>query len=167
MTIEVPTTSGATEPFVIAAGEVRGGPLTRPWGTRVRGADTGGLVAIGEADMPPLSAGPPLHVHSREDEAALVLEGVLTVHLGTQRIEVREGGIAWLPRGVPHTFANLTSTRVRAIGLILPGGLDEMFAERDAYLRTHGTPDVAWLEDQNARYGLTTLGPPIEVPASR
>lgn len=88
---------------------------------------TGGLVTIGEADIPPRTSGPPLHVHSKEDEAYLVLEGILTVRVGDERFAVPAGGLAWLPRGIPHTFANLTDQRVRANGPILPAGLEDMF----------------------------------------
>ncbi|MDP9356513.1 MAG: cupin domain-containing protein [Chloroflexota bacterium] len=40
---------------------------------------------------------------------------MLTVVLGDERFEVPAGGIAWLPRGVPHTFANLTADPVHVV----------------------------------------------------
>jgi hypothetical protein len=49
--------------FVLAPGEVRG-PPGEGWSTRLAGVDTGGLVTIGEADLPPMSSGPSLHVHT-------------------------------------------------------------------------------------------------------
>ena len=155
---------GEAEGFVLAPGQGTGGPLRGPWATRVSGVDTNGLISIGEADMPPRSPGPGLHVHSHEDEVSLVTEGVLTVQLGHKRFEVPAGGIVWLPRGVPHTFANLSDSRVRATGLILPAGLEQMFLERDAYLNSvEGPPDPKWIAELNARYGVSSAGPPIEV----
>ncbi len=73
-----PSLNGRTDPFVLGPDESRG-VGGGPWRTRVRGADTGGLLIIGDAEMPPMSAGPSLHVHSREDEASYVVAGVLTV----------------------------------------------------------------------------------------
>jgi quercetin dioxygenase-like cupin family protein len=153
--------------FVLMPGETRSGPSGGTWSTRLSGVDTGRLLTIGEADMAPMSAGPPLHVHANEDEASLVVEGVLTVQLGGERYDVPAGGIAWLARGVPHTFANLTAERVRVFGVIAPAGLEEMFEAINAYvLASGGRPDPARIMEINERYGVTALGPPIEVPAA-
>ena len=48
--------------------------------------------------------GVPVHVHQREDEIFLVLDGALTVWAGDQRQELADGAVAVLPRGVPHTY---------------------------------------------------------------
>lgn len=150
--------------FVLKPGESRGGPSGGAWSTRVTGADTGRLLTIGEAHLPPLSAGPSLHLHANEDEVSLVVEGVLTVQLGDERFEVRAGGIAWLARGVPHTFANLTTEPVRAIGLITPAGLEGMFEEIGTYVQTMGgKPDPSRIAEINAQYGVKEIGPPIDV----
>jgi mannose-6-phosphate isomerase-like protein (cupin superfamily) len=165
VSVDTTRVEDATKAFVLPPGQGTAGPVRGPWATRVRGSDTNGLVSIGEADMPPRTSGPALHVHSREDEVTLVVEGVMTVQLGTERFEVPAGGIAWLPRGIPHAFANLSDGRVKAIGLIVPAGLERMFAEREAYLASlDGPPDPAWFAEQNARYGVASAGPPIEVP---
>jgi mannose-6-phosphate isomerase-like protein (cupin superfamily) len=156
---------GGTEPFVLGPEESRG-TGSGPWRTRVVGADTGGLLAVGDARMPPMSAGPSLHVHTNEDEASYVVEGVLTVVLGDERFDVPAGGIAWLPRGVPHTFANLTAEPVRVVGMIVPAGLEGMFAEYAAYFGAlQGSPDTAALDEIGRRHGITVVGPPIAVPA--
>jgi len=47
--------------------------------------------------------GVPVHVHQREDEIFLLLNGALTVWAGDQRRELSGGGVAVLPKGVPHT----------------------------------------------------------------
>ena len=156
----------STEAFVLAPGECRSGPARGGWVTRVGGADTHGLVAIGEAHMPPRSPGPSLHVHTNEDEVGLVVEGVLTVQLGDARHEVLAGGIAWLPRGVPHAFANLSDNVTHVVGLIVPSGLEGMFAEQAEYFSSlQGPPDPARLAEIAARYGVTMLGQAIPIPA--
>jgi quercetin dioxygenase-like cupin family protein len=48
--------------------------------------------------------GAPVHLHSREDEAVLLLSGAATVWSGDERYEVASGGVAFLPRGVPHSI---------------------------------------------------------------
>ena len=161
-----PSNGSGTEPFVLGPDESRG-PGGGPWRTRVVGADTGGLLVIGEARMPPMSAGPSLHVHTREDEASYVVEGVLTVVLGDERFEVPAGGVAWLLRGVPHTFANLTDEPVHVVGMTVPAGLEGMFAEQGAYLASlRGEPDPAAIAAIGARYGVTVVGPPVMIPTA-
>ena len=156
---------GRTEPFVLGSQESRG-PSGGPWRTRVIGADTGGLLVIGEARLPPMSAGPSLHVHTREDEASFVVAGVLTVVLGDERFDVPAGGVAWLPRGVPHTFANLTNDPVHVVGMVVPAGLEAMFAEQAAYFGSlQGPPDPDALAAILRRYGVTVVGPPVAIPA--
>jgi mannose-6-phosphate isomerase-like protein (cupin superfamily) len=150
------------EGFVLQPGQRRSGPANEGWITRVTGVDTGGLVTIGEAVIPPRTSGPSLHVHSREDEVYLVRHGVLTVQLGDEWFEVPADGLAWLPRGIPHAFANLADEPVRLNGLILPAGLERMFAElADEMSGVAGPPDASRIGEIEARYGMRTVGPPI------
>ncbi len=74
-----------------------------PWLTLARGDRTAGQVAFGEAVLSPQSSGPGLHVHTREDEAIYIIEGVLTVHQGGKTHEAGAGTLVWLPRNEPHT----------------------------------------------------------------
>ena len=100
-----------------------------------------------------------------EDEASFVIEGVLTVVLGTEQFDVPAGGVAWLPRGVPHTFANLTREPVRVLGMIVPGDLEAMFVEQSAYFRSlQGPPDPGVVDEIGQRYGVTVVGPPVAMP---
>jgi mannose-6-phosphate isomerase-like protein (cupin superfamily) len=131
-----------------------------PWQVLAGGDRTDGQVVFGEAEIAPRSSGPGLHVHTREDEAVYVFEGVLTVRVGQETFEAAAGTLVWLPRGEPHTFANLSEHRVRAFGVITPAGLEGMFRETEAYLASlAGPPDPQELSEIGARYGVTALGP--------
>jgi uncharacterized cupin superfamily protein len=61
------------------------------------GERTGGIASFGEAHLPPHTAGPGLHVHSREDEAIFVIGGTLTLVVGERRFDAGPGTLAWLP----------------------------------------------------------------------
>src|SRR6202790_2200759 len=61
------------------------------------GDDTNGKYAMWEAIVPP-GGGPPLHVHSREEEAFNILEGEITFHIGEERIVATAGMFATMPR---------------------------------------------------------------------
>jgi mannose-6-phosphate isomerase-like protein (cupin superfamily) len=49
--------------------------------------------------FPPHTAGPNLHVHTREDEASYIISGVLTVVVGDRTFEAGPETLVWLPRG--------------------------------------------------------------------
>ena len=47
-------------------------------------------------------AAAPLHVHHREDETFLILEGEATVTVGDLEVEAWAGDLEIGPRGLPH-----------------------------------------------------------------
>lgn len=131
-----------------------------PWEVLAGGTRTDGQVAFGEARLPPRGPAPGLHVHSREDEAAYIIAGVMTFQVGDDRFEAGPGTLVWLPRDVPHAFANLGDEEVRAFGVITPAGLEGMFEEQAAYFAgLSGPPDEATLAEIAGRYGVRPLGP--------
>ena len=85
---------------------------SRPWRVITDGSRTSGI-GFGDARISPGAPGPGRHVHTHEDEAIYVISGVLTVEVGDQRYEAGPESLVWLPRGVPHIFANLGEEEVR------------------------------------------------------
>jgi quercetin dioxygenase-like cupin family protein len=53
----------------------------------------------------------PVHVHVSEDEVIVLLQGSGIFWVGEQRYELSEGGVAFLPRNIPHAY-RLTSETV-------------------------------------------------------
>jgi len=114
---------------------------------------------------------PPLHVHAREDETYLVLEGELIFQRGVERIAAGPGSAVHLPRGLQHGFAVL-SELARVILLVTPGGLEHGFAnlavptELDIPLPPTGPPSDEEAEALAAAFadsGVTFVGPPLPV----
>jgi hypothetical protein len=92
-----------------------------------------------------------------------VIAGVMTFVVGDRRFEAGAGELVWLPREIPHTFANLGDEPTWAFGTTTPAGLEGMFAEQTEYFASlQGPPDPATIADIGARYGVTALGPPLE-----
>ncbi len=145
-------------PFLVKAPVER----TTPWRVVVDGPRSNGM-ALGDAVIPPRTAGPSRHVHTREDEAVYVIEGVLTAEVGRQRFEIATGDFLWMPRGLPHTFANLTQDPVRVVGLIHPSGFEQFFSDLADYLATtDGQPDPDAILHLNEQYGVHPAeGPPM------
>ena len=152
--------------FILAPGEKHpdAPPLDRPF-FRFASGQTGGLATLAEVQLPPLTAGPDLHVHTREDELFFVLDGVMTVQVGDRLQEIAAGGLAWGARGTPHAFANRAQDPLRIMILWIPGGAEGLFLDMSEYLQTAGAaPDPQVVADLQARYGATHVGPPIPIP---
>lgn len=148
-----------TGPFVIESPTDR----DRPWRILAGGDRTGGAVTFGAADLPPRSPGPRRHMHTREDEVVYVISGVLSFCIGDRRFDAGPQTLVWMPRRVPHVFANLSDEPVRGFGVITPSGLEGLFAEQEAYFATlTGEPDMAAMDALLARYGVQPVeGPPL------
>ena len=101
---------------------------------------TGGAVSAVLGHLDP-GAGPPDHVHFKQDEMFYVLEGTFEFAIGDQIATAGPGTLIFVPRTVVHRFRNVGTTRARLLEWSLPGGLDHYFsgisdlAARDAFIR--------------------------------
>jgi mannose-6-phosphate isomerase-like protein (cupin superfamily) len=153
-------------PFILAPGEQHPAApqLERPF-FRFASGQTDGLLALAEVQLPPLRAGPNLHVHANEDELFFVLDGVMTMQVGDQLHEIAAGGLAWGARATPHAFANRAKDPLRIMITWIPGGAEGLFQEMREYLQTvDGPPDPQVVAELRARYGCTHVGPQIPIP---
>jgi quercetin dioxygenase-like cupin family protein len=103
------------------------------------GEETDGKYAMWEAMVPP-GGGPPPHVHSREEEAFLVLDGEITFTAGDQRIVATAGTFVNKPVGSLHSFKNASNQTARMIISVAPAGLEQMFFEVGQPMRPGETP---------------------------
>jgi quercetin dioxygenase-like cupin family protein len=103
-------------------------------------------------------SGPPLHVHAEQHDTFYVLEGVLTVQIGDELVELGPGDFASVPPGVAHTFDNLREGQpaVKVLNVMTPGGLDAFFVE----LKKRGGDRDAFAAAA-ASSGVTIVGAPI------
>ena len=105
------------------------------------GADTNGQYALWEALVPP-GGGPPPHVHSREEEGFLILDGEITFIIDGKRVVAKAGTFANMPVGTPHSFRNETDRPARMLITVAPAGLEDMFFEVGVPL-AEGATDAA------------------------
>jgi len=130
---------------------------------KARAADTGGALGLVEGTFYHEGYGPPLHVHSREDEAMYVLEGEIRFRVGDDEFVAGPGTWVWQPRGVPHAFS-VASESARALCVWTPGGLEGMFAEGGVPSRGEAGPpqqeyDVEAAAALAESYGFEVVGP--------
>jgi quercetin dioxygenase-like cupin family protein len=105
----------------------------------------------------------PLHVHQREDEQAVVLEGRVTFWVDDRVHHLCAGETVALPRGVPHAH-RVTSSSARILTVASPGGFERLFTE----LGVPATPDtpppprpnVTARTELLAQLGVKAVGPP-------
>ena len=129
------------------------------------GKDTDGKYAMWEAIVPP-GGGPPPHVHSREEEGFVVLEGEITFQVGDKRIVAMAGTFANIPVGTPHSFKNESDRPAKMIITVAPAGLEQMFFEVSAPLEQGATTapkpstsDFEKLLNTAPKYGIEILFP--------
>lgn len=145
------------------AGAVLHGPDGSTTIPKLSPRDTGDALSVDDYFLPP-GGGPPLHVHQREDETFFVLEGTVTFWVDGQRVEAAPGAVVFGPRGVPHTFRNLSNVRARMLLLVTPPSNFAAFYAKMGAPRPDGSaPDPAEIIDRIRRlspeHGIEVLGP--------
>lgn len=115
--------------------------------------DTGGQFCLIDNITPP-GGGPPMHLHTREDEAFYVLEGTVEVTVQDTVHTLTPGCYAFGPRGIPHRFQNVGDTPSRMLVFITPGGFEEFFRECAEQIGQN-PPDVALLTQLGAAVGMS------------
>lgn len=113
--------------------------------------------------------GPPPHLHTREDEFFVVLEGRVRFIAGATETDQGPGALAFLPRNRAHTFEPLNGQVRMLIGL-LPGGLETFFKAFSTPAGNLGLepepvtmPDMEQFIEAGADYGLEFLPPGASV----
>ncbi len=131
-------------------------------GVKLTAAQTGGRVGMWVWDAL-RGAAAPMHVHHREDESFLVVEGQARLFVGDQRIDARAGDCVVLRREVPHAYL-ITSETARLIGIASPGGFEAFFTELGAPVvagaQPAEPPDADLMARTAADHGVEILGPP-------
>ena len=121
---------------------------------RVPSAQTMGAYSMIEIVADP-GNGVPLHIHNREEEHFLVLEGTLDIANGDRRWDAPAGTSVTVRRGVPHAWCNPLETPLRMLVIFSPGQIDGLFRA------TAGVDDVDKITAIAARYGTKLVGPPL------
>ena len=137
--------------------------MATPSGPRVllRSEESDGQVSVIETRPSP-GFGPNLHTHDF-DESFYVLEGELTFQLREELVSAVPGDLVFAPRGVPHTFANLSDTPARQLIVCTPAGFERYFARMAAEREGVEPPDWALQPVPE----VTRVGPAIDPSRAR
>ncbi|OBJ69085.1 cupin domain-containing protein [Mycobacterium sp. 1274756.6] len=106
---------------------------------------------------------PPLHMHTREDETWVVLDGEVKFWTGGQNLAACDtgvlgsGGVAYGPRLVPHTFQSQTPT-AEVLIITTPGFFEDHMLAIGTTAQSKYTNTV----EEIAKFGVTVLDrPPV------
>jgi quercetin dioxygenase-like cupin family protein len=125
-------------------------------------AATNGQLGVGRFRVSKGEA-PPYHKHLREDEVFMLIKGTALLWCDDQEMQLSEGGIAFLPREVPHSY-RITSTEADLLMMCTPGGFEGMFLQAGKTVTSPRTPNSQPEPDAMikaaADFGQVVLGPP-------
>jgi quercetin dioxygenase-like cupin family protein len=108
-------------------------------------------------------AAAPLHVHRREDEQFIVLDGTARFVIAEEQIDAGPGDLVILPRDVPHSYL-VTSPTARLLGSVTPGGFEAFFSRAGTPVAP-GEPEAPppamdVMAAAGADLGIEIVGPP-------
>jgi mannose-6-phosphate isomerase-like protein (cupin superfamily) len=122
---------------------------------RIPSESTGGAFALMEEGEPMVDT--PAHVHQHEDELFYVLEGEHVYQVGDKEFRLGPGGLAFAPRGVPHSQRRVVPGVGRQLVLVSPGGFEGFFRDL-ATAHEAGSLGPEAYAAASERYGITWLG---------
>jgi mannose-6-phosphate isomerase-like protein (cupin superfamily) len=107
--------------------------ITNPIGGRMivklRDADSGGAYSVHDNVIPAGSQGPRPHIHRHHDEVFYVLEGEISVQIGSRQVSAPAGSFVIVPRGEAHRPSNPWGEPAHVLLFFSPAGMDSFFEE--------------------------------------
>ncbi|MBL7833081.1 MAG: cupin domain-containing protein [Cyclobacteriaceae bacterium] len=149
--------------FVVKANESRfnestllfGG--TSPNDIKVSGKDTAGNLTVFEYSGN-VKGGPPLHIHENQDEIFFILSGEYTFKVGEELHHLTAGDTIFLPRKVPHCFAQ-TTDKGKMLFMFQPSGKMEDYFRKLATFKGMPTPEEG--AKLFSDHEMKIVGPPL------
>ena len=127
---------------------------------------TDGKLSVFRATMPE-GFSPPRHIHTREDEVFLVVDGDVCFDLDGDRRFAGPGTTVYMPRGVPHTF-RIQSPVSTMLGIMVPGAFEQLFRDLSVPADERALPepgtvpfDLSAVMAEQIRLGTEVVGPPM------
>jgi quercetin dioxygenase-like cupin family protein len=124
------------------------------------GGQTAGSLAVISAEIPP-GVGPSPHIHRKDDELFLVVEGSMSYFSNEAWTLVRPGGAVYLPRNSLHTYRNDGDAPSRHWIITTPSGFENFLPRRPRRPARPGELDMGRIIEISANHGIElVLGNP-------
>jgi len=159
--------SMAEKGFKVDAGESRNGEHYKMKGVtsntldiKISTADTDGDLAVFEQIGQTPKGGPPLHIHTKQDEWFYVLEGEYLFQVGEAKFQLKTGDTIFLPRNLQHAFAQITE-KARVIVSYLPAGkMEDFFKVTNAWTTPPSQEEIKRVFED---HDMHVVGPPLSI----
>jgi len=159
--------SRAEKGFKVDAGESRNGEHYKMKGVtsntldiKISTADTDGDLAVFEQIGQTPKGGPPLHIHTKQDEWFYVLEGEYLFQVGEAKFQLKTGDTIFLPRNLQHAFAQITE-KARVIVSYLPAGkMEDFFKVTNAWTTPPSQEEIKRVFED---HDMHVVGPPLSI----
>ena len=124
---------------------------------KISGKDTDGSLTVFEYTGNE-KGGPPLHVHPKQDEIFFIAEGEYIFQVGDEKHLLKAGDTIFLPRQVPHAFAQ-TTEQGKMFFMFQPSGKMEDFFRTIGALKEPPSPEQG--AKIFAEHEMKVVGPPL------
>jgi quercetin dioxygenase-like cupin family protein len=161
--VQAQKTKRTNKGFVVKASESRFNEKTliggkNPNDIKISQQDTSGDLTVFEYTGN-VKGGPPLHIHPHQDEIFFIVQGEYLFQVGNDKHTLKAGDTIFLPRAVPHAFAQLTDNG-KMFFLFQPSGKMEDYFRALSNLTSPPTPE------QGAKiftdHDMKVVGPPLQ-----
>ena len=133
---------------------------------KIGSVETGHSIGFIEV-MTRSGGGPPLHLHHMQVEAFYVVEGELTVKVGTETRKISPGSFVLIPPSVAHSYRVESKEPAKLLSMYTPPTVLDYFREigEAAPVKTlppeELIPDLERYVERGIRYSTEIIGPPI------
>ena len=152
--------------FKVKAGEARFGKHYKMKGVtlnnldiKISGNDTeNGLAVFEQSGLTP-NGGPPLHIHTFQDEWFYVIQGKYLFQVGDDKYQMESGDTIFLPRNVQHAFLQLTEKGKMIVSYLPAGKMEAFFKVTDQWI---SPPTKEEIVKVFADHDMTVVGAPLK-----
>lgn len=162
--ITAPTRSSTSKSFVVKNTKSRFDEATKlagisPNDIKVSSKDTDGQLSIFEY-IGNAKGGPPLHIHLYQDEIFFVQEGKYKFQVSDETHYLEKGDTIFLPRNVPHAFAQLSELGKLLFFFSPSGKMEDYFRELSKFKAPPSPQEGAKVF---ADHDMKVVGPPLSL----
>jgi mannose-6-phosphate isomerase-like protein (cupin superfamily) len=119
---------------------------------------TDGDLSLMERTLPVGGRRPPAHRHTNCSEAYFVLDGLVSVTVEDEELQLGREGFVLVPRGTAHTFGNGGDVEARLLVIHAPA-MDAYFAELHRLWNQDAPPSPDEERLLMARFGMEAVTP--------
>tara|TARA_B100000809_G_scaffold145650_1_gene143251 strand:+ start:215 stop:673 length:459 start_codon:yes stop_codon:yes gene_type:complete len=125
------------------------------------GSETDGIQAVFEDIVEP-GIGPERHIHHKQDETFIFLEGTFDVEIDGQMFRMNAGDTAFIPKGTIHGWKNVGDDIGRLRYIYSPAlNIEQMFRDIHSAQELGGVTDEVILQLAKNYPEQETVGPPL------